>query len=135
ALSKQVLRPQGPGWNRGPLVFARRDSSRVPLPPPPSTRISKGLYNATPEIPYFNPAFRDHSHPYQRSGFAFLISRDVGDYARSRRFLQPSACVFQPDPHPGVDVLLITKAQPQFDRAVDRAVEALFCVLYRSNRR
>jgi hypothetical protein len=30
------------------------------------------------------------------------------------------------DPTP-LNVLLKTKAKPQFDRAVDRAVEALFC--------
>jgi hypothetical protein len=42
--------------------------------------------------------------------------------------LRPSA-----RPHPPIDVLLITKAKPQFDRAVDRAVEALFRVFRPSN--
>jgi len=33
-----------------------------------------------------------------------------------------------PDPHPPIRVLLKTNAKPQFDRAVDRAVEAFFRV-------
>ena len=40
--------------------------------------------------------------------------------------LQPSACVPQPRPPPPIGVLLKTKVKVQFDRAVDRAVEALF---------
>jgi len=44
--------------------------------------------------------------------------------------LRPSAT----DPTP-LDVLLKTRAQPQFDRAVDRTVEAIFHVFQGSNRR
>jgi hypothetical protein len=45
--------------------------------------------------------------------------------------LQPSACVPQPKtPH---STLLQTKAQPRFDRTVDRTVEAFFRVFQRSN--
>jgi hypothetical protein len=34
---------------------------------------------------------------------------------------------------PPIALLLKTKAQPQFNRAVDRTVEAFFCVFQRSN--
>jgi hypothetical protein len=34
---------------------------------------------------------------------------------------------------PPIGVLLKTQAKPQFDRAVDRAVEALFCVFSAPN--
>jgi hypothetical protein len=40
--------------------------------------------------------------------------------------LQPSACVPRYIAHPGVDALLKTKAQPQFDSTVDRTVEVPF---------
>ena len=48
--------------------------------------------------------------------------------------LQPSAYVPSASPPPPIDVLLKTKAKPQFDRAVDRAVEALFRVFSGLNR-
>jgi hypothetical protein len=48
--------------------------------------------------------------------------------------LQPSACVLQPPTPPPIEVLLKAKAQPQFGRAVDRTVEAIFHVFQRSNR-
>jgi hypothetical protein len=54
------------------------------------------------------------------------ITSDFGDSAAL--CLRPSAG----DPPP-IDVLLKTKAQPQFDSTVDRAVEAFFCVFQRSN--
>jgi hypothetical protein len=55
------------------------------------------------------------------SGFAFPITAIPVIFVAL--CLCPSA-----RPHPGVDALLKTKGQPQFDRTVDRAVEAFFCV-------
>jgi hypothetical protein len=46
--------------------------------------------------------------------------------------LQPSACVPQPDPTP-IDALLQTKAKVQFDKTVNKTVEAFFLVQSLSN--
>jgi hypothetical protein len=62
----------------------------------------------------------------------FALS-DHGDEARCRRFLQPSACVSRYIAHPGVDALLKTKAQPQFDRAVSDRSKFSFYVFQQSN--
>lgn len=51
------------------------------------------------------------------------ISRDVGD---SGDTLRPSACVPSARYPPPIGAVLKTNAKPQFDRTVDRAVEALF---------
>jgi hypothetical protein len=48
------------------------------------------------------------------------------DHARSRPFLQPSACVPQPRPPPPISPLLKIKAKVQFDRAVTDRSKALF---------
>jgi hypothetical protein len=65
-------------------------------------------------------------------GFAFPItamSRDDGDSGDFAALcLYPSAT-----PPPGVGVLLITKAQPHFDRAVTERSEDLFPVFQRLN--
>jgi hypothetical protein len=55
------------------------------------------------------------------------------DDARSRRFLQPSACVLQPTTHPGVGALLQTKAQLPFDRPVTERSKTIFYLFQRSN--
>src|SRR5579864_234084 len=52
-----------------------------------------------------------------------------------RATLQPSACVLQPQTPPPLEVLIKTKGKVQFDRAVDRTVEAFFHVFQGSNRR
>ena len=47
--------------------------------------------------------------------FCFPISRDVGDDPIPA-ILQPSACILQPDPHPGIsNVVLKTNAKLHFD--------------------
>jgi hypothetical protein len=46
-------------------------------------------------------------------------------------FLQPSADVPSARPHPGVALLLKTKAKPQFDKAVTRQSTPLFRVFSR----
>jgi hypothetical protein len=48
--------------------------------------------------------------------------------------LRPSACVPQPPPHPGVSLLLKTKAQPQFDRTVTDRSKPFFGRFTLSNR-
>ena len=47
--------------------------------------------------------------------------------------LQPSACVLQPETHPGVSVLLQTKDQSPIRPNGDRTVEVAFPVFGRSN--
>src|SRR5579864_7209446 len=73
---------------------------------------------------------------FEVKGFAFPITAmaaitaipAIGALRATALCLRPSAS----DPTP-LDVLLITKAQPQFDRAVDRTVEAFFRVFQWSN--
>ncbi len=60
------------------------------------------------------------------SWFQFWQLPDFGN--SGDLFLQPSADVPSARPPPPIGVLLKTNAKPQFDRAVDRAVEALFRV-------
>jgi hypothetical protein len=64
--------------------------------------------------------------------FAFPITamtRDFGDHGDS---YGPLPVSLSHDPPP-TDALLKTKAQPQFDSTVDRAVEAFFCVFPQFN--
>jgi hypothetical protein len=62
-------------------------------------------------------------------GFAFPITRDVGDHG-DRRVLRATALCLRPSARhpPPIDVLLKTKAQPQFERPVDRLSPPLFLV-------
>src|SRR5436305_4723553 len=80
-----------------------------------STRISKDLFHLIPGL--IRSECSDHRSPN------VPISR----------FLRPSADVPSAvDPTP-LTLLLITKAQPQFDSPFDRPVEAFFRVFSRSN--
>jgi hypothetical protein len=56
------------------------------------------------------------------------MSRDVGDDPMSA-ILQPSACILQPDPTRGGDVLLQIKGRSTIRQPYDRLVEALFGLL------
>jgi hypothetical protein len=94
------------------------------------------------------PIFRSRQCPLSAVRFCISITRDNPSLIRALLFrspdnqiprspdlfLRPSAYVPQPTTHPGVAVLLQTKTQVQFDRAVDRTVEAIFHVFQQSNR-
>src|ERR1700730_1926561 len=115
-----------------------------PLSP---TMIPKVLYDSTPGIPVFNPAFRSQSSVFISGQVCFPILRDVGDVGdfkpcgRKIAALQivivsdrrppgversksakptsrPSACVPQPETPPPIALLLKTKAKVQFERPV-----------------
>jgi hypothetical protein len=53
------------------------------------------------------------------------MTRDVGDDPMTA-ILQPSACVSQPAPHPGVDVLLQTKGEVPFDSLMTALLKLFF---------
>jgi hypothetical protein len=56
---------------------------------------------------------------------------DHGDVGDSGDLLQPSACILQSGPHPGVGVLLQTKGKVQFDRPVTDRSNHFFCAFHR----
>ena len=97
--------------------------SLIPLPIPiPDWR---GFCEPHPSSSQIGVGLSDLIVDWRRVALSFRF-RAMSAMTRSRRFLRPSACVLQPDPHPGIDVLLQTKAQPQFDRAVTERSKPFF---------
>jgi hypothetical protein len=66
--------------------------------------------------------------------FVSFVVKGFGSPISAKPTLQPSADIPQPDTPPPIKPLLKTNTKLQFDRAVDRTVEALFHVFQGSNR-
>jgi len=95
----------------------------VPYRSPPTCHVERvrGSIATKNESKHPDNSNRNHAAPSHLSWLKVL--------GFATHCLCPSAI----DPTP-LDALLKTKAQPQFDSPVDRAVEAFFCVFLRSNR-